>query len=164
MVARKAATSRDASVAMIAREGPDAGSERRVQGPELPRVGQGPRSGAASAVDAPSFASSAEGVGRTPSSSSSECFADSLPLAVPRIGPSSLRFGAWLLVEVRLRGGLPPQTSVRSKLARSVLRLTTSLPSKSARPTVLEGSEACWRILTIAKSSWSLIPQMRRSC
>ena len=148
MVVRKAYASRVASAAVTAREGYDAESERRVRRPELLGVGQGPRSGVASAVVAHSSASSAEGVERTPSSSSSECFAYCLHVAVPRIRPSSLRFGAWLLVERWSRGGPSPRTSVRSNVARSALRLTTSLPSKPVRHAVLEGSEACWRILT----------------
>jgi len=64
MVARKASASRVVAAAVTVREGVVAGSERRVRGPELPGVGQGPRSRVAFAGAANCSASLAEGVER----------------------------------------------------------------------------------------------------
>jgi hypothetical protein len=157
MDSRKASASRASSAAFLLREGVAAETRRRVRMPWPAGVGQGPRSGAASAAAAHSSSSSAEGVAHLSSSSTPVGSAHSPSAEVPRIGLSSLRFGVRLLVGGRSRGGPPPLTAYRSSLERSALRLTTSLPSKPVRPAVLEGSVACWRILTTAQSSWSLI-------
>jgi len=87
-----------------------------------------------------------------------------MPVVVPRILLSALRVGSWRLVEGRSRSGHPCLTVDRSSLARSVLRSAMSLFSKPVLHAVLEGSWACWRILTIAHSSPSLMPHTRRSC